>query len=511
MDVSSSRPQPFPDEAPSLLWFALVVGVVLWWLWPALQRLQGQDSGPSLLATNNNGAGIGPGMRLPHGPAPGEAEVSEVDGPGVGSRDVLEAGTGRLASELPFELLPSFEKLFEDDCKLLRRVLVGPPSGAEYTAAVGCLKRLEEILDRLFQAFGNQTELAKVSKLRESSDTFSQNFGPRVLKGAMQDMLAAAGFERNEDATGSTWIFRFEDPLIRLKGLTVRLVMQKSSELQKLRGPGRFLQKDNESVIPKMEAVLFSELVDLYKGFKPKVTEDTPKSSLRERNLEADVRIKLNTRRIEKGYDPMALHEGLASISRTLAEAQRTRARQNAADLYPKRQIAEEVRRAVEMLPLPPGFSVAHLHWSSTELPRLFGMANTRGGGSGTGKDADNADGDSAAEIMASECAGFWAARQMGDVFWKSASLIGVGAALDYTVNKGFVVALLVGFEPSDLDDEAAAALQAGLRRRAAAEQPKEKKAQPAVRVTPASTFGNRITGFRDINARKPPKPPGGG
>ena len=43
-------------------------------------------------------------------------------------------------------------------------------------------------------------------------------------------------------------------------------------------------------------------------------------------------------------------------------------------------------------------------------------------------------DKDKAADILAREAVGHWAARQAQDVAWPSASLCGVGAALDYTV-----------------------------------------------------------------------------
>lgn len=46
-------------------------------------------------------------------------------------------------------------------------------------------------------------------------------------------------------------------------------------------------------------------------------------------------------------------------------------------------------------------------------------------------------DKDKAADILAREAVGYWAARQAQDVAWPSASLCGVGAALDYTVTWG--------------------------------------------------------------------------
>ena len=41
---------------------------------------------------------------------------------------------------------------------------------------------------------------------------------------------------------------------------------------------------------------------------------------------------------------------------------------------------------------------------------------------------------DKAAEILAREAVGHWAARQRPDLLWPSASFCGIGAALDYTV-----------------------------------------------------------------------------
>lgn len=122
-----------------------------------------------------------------------------------------------------------------------------------------------------------------------------------------------------------------------------------------------------------------------------------------------------------------------------------------------------EVRRLLTKLPLPPGFHAAHLHWQSDELPRLFGMASSTGGGrSGTahGGPNSNESSDKAAELLSTEAVGFWSARQSEDVFWPCAAIIGVGAALDYTINRGFVVTIIAGFEghPTNGTDGVAAA-----------------------------------------------------
>ncbi|CAE7525278.1 unnamed protein product, partial [Symbiodinium microadriaticum] len=83
---------------------------------------------------------------------------------------------------------------------------------------------------------------------------------------------------------------------------------------------------------------------------------------------------------------------------------------------------------------------------------------------------------DQAADILAREAVGFWAARQSQDLSWSGASLCGIGAALDYTVNRGFVVALLIGYE--GLSAEASHGLAerreelAGLRKRQAPARP---------------------------------------
>jgi len=204
--------------------------------------------------------------------------------------------------------------------------------------------------------------------------------------------------------------------------------------------------------------------------------------------------------------EPLALHEALAAIARTLAENQRTRARKDVDDLYPTRQIGNEVRAALAKVPLPPGFAVAHLHWSSTELPRLFGLTSSRGGNETKNRDEEA---DTAADIMANEAIGFWTTRQQKDVMWPAGAICGVGAALDYTVNKGFVVALLVGYDRQEEEESALLSPVSELRRRpnARASEPKRPAVEPP-KFNPVSGPGahkSKITGFRDLG-----KAPGG-
>lgn len=510
-----------PSEAPSVVWVIVLTAAALWWIWPWLAKLRGDPAcEAAVLGAAPKQVG---GFRLPHVPLASAEDrlpdtAAAAEGPGGRSEhsDIVESGAGRLASDLSFELPAEFRQAFADAASYLGQALAGPPTGEAYVAAVTAVKKLAEILDRLFSAFGSSEDLAKVSCLREGGEAFRRDFGAHRVGDAMRGLLRTAGFERQEPGAsgsgGAVWVFPHEDALARLRGLTVRLCLGKSAELQKARGPGRFLHTDNSAVIPKVEDATFAELVDLYRGRGSlSIAPAELKSSMRERSFEASVRVKLNKRREERGSEALSLHEGLAGIARVLADAQRTRARKDSDDLYPTSKIAEEVRTQLARLPLPPGFSVAHLHWSSTELPRLFGMASTRGGSSGkdsgglgTSNAKDAGEGDTAAEIMSNEAVGYWAARQQRDVFWPAAAICGVGAALDYTVNKGFAVALIVGYEaPRPADDGLQSDANELRRRPAAAAGPERKRPVEPPKFTPANSHKPRITGFRDLSKPK--------
>lgn len=78
-----------------------------------------------------------------------------------------------------------------------------------------------------------------------------------------------------------------------------------------------------------------------------------------------------------------------------------------------------------------PGFTCSQLCFRSTELPSIFGLCSSTGARqTAMGGRHDE---DAAAEILAREAVGLWAARQLPELAWPSACLVGVGAALDYT------------------------------------------------------------------------------
>jgi hypothetical protein len=195
------------------------------------------------------------------------------------------------------------------------------------------------------------------------------------------------------------------------------------------------------------------ELFWMYKQL-PLPMELLPVSS-REKCVEAAVRNELNERRAALGEShALALHEGLAGAARSFAQAQRLLVREANGDVLGMRTkdsgvVVAEVRALLARLPLPPGFHAAHLHFSSDELPRIFGLQSATGkaGTSMGGSAPADSVNDSVGAILSKEAVGFWSARQAADVAWPSAAIVGVGAALDYTVNRGFIVVLIAGFE----------------------------------------------------------------
>eukprot|EP00434_Breviolum_minutum_P020781 symbB.v1.2.018329.t1/scaffold1417.1/size119926/3 len=191
-------------------------------------------------------------------------------------------------------------------------------------------------------------------------------------------------------------------------------------------------------------------------------------------------------RRGEAKLSPLGLHEGLAAAARQLAQRQRVCERQAKSQNTKLR--ASDVRELLARMPLPPGFTAAQLYFRSTELPSIFGLTSSTGSGS-TPMGGKTEEKDKAADILAREAVGLWAARQSEDVTWPSASLCGVGAALDYTVNRGFVVALLIGFEGATVDEASTSQKSAmqGLRKRQAA------ASEAAAKAKPTSSFGARV------------------
>mmetsp|Transcript_4343 Transcript_4343/g.7642 ORF Transcript_4343/g.7642 Transcript_4343/m.7642 type:complete len:491 (+) Transcript_4343:60-1532(+) len=475
MDGSAQMPQsPIPGQAPPLIWMLVIAAAALWWLWPFIERLQ-RSLGPAP-------AHLSPSER---------AEVAAAAASSVAMVDEeVEAPPEQLERpELGFEVESFFKDTYTESARLIGDVMAVPPMGPEFTTAVGSLHALAAIIDRLFQSWGSESA-DRLSQIKEDSDAFKKTF----KQGTSQALLAHAGFERKESVLGAIWSLDLESPAAKLRALTVRLCLQRYNELQKLRGTLRWAQSNNSVVIPKPDDGSLLELLELYKS----TTLSADRPSMRERNLEAEVRLKIQERRAEAGLElPLLLHDGLAQIARSLAQGQRVRIREATGDRVRPIQ-PSDVRAALAQLPLPPGFDAAHLYFQSTELPRLFGLGSSTGSNAtsmgGSAKDTTE-DKDAAAEILARETVGHWAARQSQDLNWPCAAMIGIGAALDYTVNRGVIIALVIGFEglPPQEDDAAVQRRgeKAGLRRRQAAAS--EAATAAAASNAAAPTFGARV------------------
>jgi len=460
-DPGQLPPTPgLPGEAPPLVWLLIITAAVLWWLWPWLERWQ--ESRRVAKST----------------PVPPDARVAAMAMAQVEKEHEEPPEEAVMRPDLGFDPEDVFHQSYAEACKLIEEILAVPPMGEKFTAAVGGLHSLANILDRLFQSWATSTDDGqKFSQLREDSDTFMKSFGTEALR----KLLAHAGFQRQAESS-KLWCFDRQDPEIRLNGLTVRLCLQRFAELQRLRGTHRWAQSTNTAVVPKPDASLY-ELLELYKA-PPDVNQERP--SIRERNLEAEVRTKIQERRGEAQLSPLGLHEGLAAAARQLAQRQRVCERQAKSQSTKLR--ASDVRELLARMPLPPGFTAAQLYFRSTELPSIFGLTSSTGSGS-TPMGGKTEEKDKAADILAREAVGLWAARQSEDVTWPSASLCGVGAALDYTVNRGFVVALLIGFEGATVDEASTSQKSAmqGLRKRQAA------ASEAAAKAKPTSSFGARV------------------
>merc|ERR1719424_2346562 len=239
--------------------------------------------------------------------------------------------------------------------------------------------------------------------------------------------------------------------------MTVRLCLQKVAALQKMRGTMRWVQDNNAHVVPKPGDGCLPELLGLCRETRSKMVLPVQPSQ-RERLAEVALRDLLNERRKAEGCSfPLLPHDGLTAAARVLAFTQRRRVREAEGDPRgrrvggkeaPPRPVDTEVQKLLLRTPLPPGFDAAHLHFSSDELPHIFGLASAKGNGpSAAGGESFQGGGGQAADILAKEAVGFWAARQTSDLVWPYASVCGVGVALDYTVNRGFMVVLMVGYE----------------------------------------------------------------
>lgn len=465
MERPQAAPGSIPGEAPPFLWVVIIAAAAIWWLLPWIERWQEARRAPPVVSSAERVAAMEKTVQA--------QEYVEPE---------LEPGDTFLRpAALPFDPDEFFRETYAAGCSLLEEILAVPPQGEQFTAAVKGLHALANILDRLFHSWAEEAGDRARCQLKEESEAFVSSFTARG-DAPIRRLLAHAGFRR-EESSRAVWCFDREDPEIRLRGLTVRLCLLRFSELQRLRGTHRWAQSSNAAVVPKPTATV-PELLELYRS--PSEAPELEKPSLRERNLEAEVRGKIQERRSEALAPvppvPLALHEGLAQAARRLAQAQRVQERSQAS---PTRLRASEVEKLLAQMPLPPGFTAVHLYFRSTELPSIFGLTSS------TGRNSGNAAGeDRAADILAREAVGHWAAR-VPTLTWPSASLCGVGAALDYTVNRGFVVALLIGFEGACVEEASAqrSAMQ-DLRRRqtAAAEAAAAKPAQPS--------FGARVRTF---------------
>jgi len=213
---------------------------------------------------------------------------------------------------------------------------------------------------------------------------------------------------------------------------------------------------------------------------------------MKERNTEVAVRSLVVERRIQAGCSvPLSLHKGLASAARALAQSYRLRSRQERGSSRTPGPTDMEVRTMLAKLPLPGAYRVVHLHCTTDELPHVFGLASTRGSGS-RGGSAEADDVDKAAEIIANEVVGTWAAWQVESLMWPCAIVCGMGASLDYTINRGFVTALLLGFE-GILPQEDLAAVALRERR-----ELKERQSPAVMPKNVGPAFGARVASLGD-------------
>jgi len=387
--------------------------------------------------------------------------------------------------DLGFDPDTEFQEAFAEAARLVGEVLDVAPLSPEYSKRTTVLYRVADILDRLFKAWSSPEELQRVAQLREGSDAFARNFSGDAARG----LLEVAGFERQETTDsdtqpdkGAVWVFQYEEARARLHAMSVRLCLQKVADLQKLRGTLRWVQASNASVVPKASDGKLTELLTMYRMEKSSVPLPADPSA-RERSVEASVRVKMNERREAAGCRQTLLyHEGLTAAARSIAYAQRLHVRTKGGDSRPKKPLDAEVQEKLSRVPLPPGFDAAHLHFTSDELPHVFGLTDTRGGAGGGGGGDDT---DTAAELLAREAVGFWAARQSGDVVWPYAAVCGVGVALDYTVNRGFMVVFLIGYEGMTPDENSSEQCSELRRRR--------EKGSVSAALPKSQSFGARV------------------
>jgi len=480
-----SRSSTIPEDAPSLLWM-LVAAAVLWWFWPCFERYRSARK-----ATTTQSVEAAPTESAVQA-ATAMTTVKDVSKESV---PMKPATVLRSAAALGLDIPSEFEVTFKDAAHFIANALQVPPQGLAYKEATAALHRTGEVIDKIFQRWDSEEERLRFSRLREDTESFKRVFGEHPSGNAARSLLGLAGFERQ---SGGVWAFNFKDAHAQLRGLVVRLCLQKHADLQKSRGSQVWAQSNNEAVVPKLESAVVSELFVLYQTCCGGMTP--PELSWRERNTEVAVRVKLHERRREAGQSvSLVLHEGLATAARILASAQRTKKRAQQGDIDGRLvgPSDEEAHDLIAKLPLPPGFDVVHLHCTTSELPHVFGLTSS------TGKAGDEGDSDKAAEVIANEVASLWATRKAREMCWPSATIYGVGACLDYTINHGFVTALLIGFEGLPPTEELAAA-------RKERAQLKERKAE-VPKHTGLGPYGARVQTMQSMDPPSSRRRKGGG
>lgn len=495
---------PLPGSAPPFVWTVIFLAIAVWWLWPTLELFSKKLSQPKAV--------VAPVVTPSRPPAPPVA----VEAAAPAARKVADApakteGSSQPSQQLSLELEAAFDGTYAEASRLIAAALAVPPTGKPYQAAMTAMHCLISVIDKMFLAWGDPEELARVTRIKEDGQAFAKSFAVYKEGSPAHGLLALAGFRRCDAKEGEgckkVWAFDREDHLSRLQAMAVKLCLQRLSELQRLRGTMRWVQKSNEAVIPKPGDGSLLEVLDLYRT-EPLRAALNEKNSLRERNLEAQVRAKLHERRQAAGFSlPLGHHEGLAGVARVLAQAQRTQVRQNRGDLPDLPPPDTKIQELLAQLPLPPGLEAANLFWSSDELPKLFGLASTTGKGGSSAGGRHDGPVDAAAEILAREAVGHWAAKQAADVTWPFAAICGVGAALDYTINRGFVVTLLAGFEGLTPEDNASLSKrreQAAADRRAAQAPPPEQKAAGGWPGGGGALFGARVRTLTNSSADVP-------
>jgi len=487
-------PTGLPAQAPAVLWVAMITALAAWWCWPWLAAILDKNkSRPPSSVRAAREVQIRLAQDISETPVLSELSEGARKAPAQELRQLV-VDAADASSEWMGDPKAVFEEAFAAVAAHVGLVLQGPPKGATYLSAVSALYFFVGIVDKIFQSWGTP-EVQKVSRLRATSAKFQQAFGNHPQAEAL---LRAAGFrhvrddavERDDDV----WYLPLDSPDARLKALAAKLCLVQVQERQKARGARRWIDECNSDVLPRPEEASLGETLLLYR--KAAVTQmeaafgGVPSApSMRERNCEIAVRIKMNARRAELGVAPVEQHEGLLCVARAVAHAQRCRLRMG--KQLPPQELDSEVRKLLPGIALPPAVSLAHLHFTSQELPRIFGLTST----TGAGPSSDNAQ-DQAAELIANEAFGFWKVRQQMDVDWPAAVICGIGTALDYTLNKGVLCMLLIGYEDAPLQARSAAQKDSseGLKQRAA------KTSQNA------RSFGARVATFDSLGAPPPAK-----